>query len=103
MDQVEQTRTEALQALEAASSLEALESVRVATLGKKGSLTGLLKQLQKLAGGDPSALEDILGTLTGGLRGLLPMTSADQRRELSLPHSCSGRYPATRLGIAAPA
>ncbi|WP_158249284.1 parallel beta-helix domain-containing protein [Amnimonas aquatica] len=48
-------------------------------------LTGLLKQLQKLAGGDPSALEDILGTLTGGLRGLLPMTSADQRRELSLP------------------
>ena len=48
MDQVEQTRSEALQALQAASSLEALESVRVATLGKKGSLTGLLKQLGTL-------------------------------------------------------
>jgi phenylalanyl-tRNA synthetase alpha chain len=48
MDQVEQTRSEALQALEAAASLEALENVRVATLGKKGSLTGLLKQLGTL-------------------------------------------------------
>ena len=48
MDQVEQTRNQALQALEAASSLEALENVRVATLGKKGSLTGLLKQLGTL-------------------------------------------------------
>ena len=42
-------RNEALSAVEGAADLGALDAVRVAALGKKGSVTGLMKTLGTLA------------------------------------------------------
>ena len=45
LQELEQTRDEALAAIAAAASLAELDAVRVAYLGKKGSLTGVLRGL----------------------------------------------------------
>jgi len=49
MEDLSTIRNEALGAVEQAADLGALESVRVAALGKKGSVTGLMKTLGALA------------------------------------------------------
>ncbi|HHJ12598.1 MAG TPA: phenylalanine--tRNA ligase subunit alpha, partial [Chromatiales bacterium] len=48
MQDLEQLTAEARDAIEKADSLQALDAVRVGYLGKKGSLTALLKGLGKL-------------------------------------------------------
>ena len=52
--QLNDIRVQALAAFEAADSLAALDALRVQYLGKKGELTGVLKQMGKLL----EALED---------------------------------------------
>ncbi|MCW8835230.1 MAG: phenylalanine--tRNA ligase subunit alpha [Rhodospirillales bacterium] len=52
MDTVEQLRAELLAAAAAAADLKALDDVRVAALGKKGRITGLMKGLGQM---DPDA------------------------------------------------
>ena len=49
MDDLSTIRSEALDAVQAAADLGALEAARVAALGKKGSVTGLMKTLGGLA------------------------------------------------------
>ena len=49
MDDLATIRNEALSAVESAADLGALDAVRVAVLGKKGSVTGLMKTLGTLA------------------------------------------------------
>ncbi|MFL5165557.1 MAG: phenylalanine--tRNA ligase subunit alpha [Microvirga sp.] len=49
MDDLSSIRSEALSAVEQAADLGALDAVRVAALGKKGSVTGLMKTLGTLA------------------------------------------------------
>ena len=49
MDDLSTIRSEALGAVQQAADLAALESARVAALGKKGSITGLMKTLGGLA------------------------------------------------------
>jgi len=49
MDDLSTIRSEALGAVEKAADLAALDAVRVAVLGKKGSVTGLMKTLGTLA------------------------------------------------------
>src|SRR5690242_15675271 len=49
MDDLSAIRNEALSAVEKAPDLGALDAVRVAALGKKGSVTGLMKTLGTLA------------------------------------------------------
>jgi phenylalanyl-tRNA synthetase alpha chain len=49
MDDLTTIRNEALSAVEQAADLGALDAVRVAALGKKGSVTGLMKTLGTLA------------------------------------------------------
>ncbi|MBS0527036.1 MAG: phenylalanine--tRNA ligase subunit alpha [Proteobacteria bacterium] len=49
MDDLATIRNEALSAVESAADLGALDAVRVAALGKKGSVTGLMKTLGALA------------------------------------------------------
>ena len=49
MDDLSTIRNEALSAVEGAADLGALDAVRVAVLGKKGSVTGLMKTLGTLA------------------------------------------------------
>ena len=46
-EQIAGIRTECLQALEKVSSLNELEQLRVAVLGKKGNLTGLLRGMAR--------------------------------------------------------
>src|SRR5215831_12564322 len=49
MDDLSAIRSEALDAVASAADLGALDAVRVAALGKKGSVTGLMKTLGGLA------------------------------------------------------
>ena len=49
MDDLSTIRSEALEAVQAAADLGALDAARVAALGKKGSVTGLMKTLGGLA------------------------------------------------------
>ena len=49
MDDLGTIRNEALKAVEQAADLGALDAVRVAALGKKGSVTGLMKTLGAMA------------------------------------------------------
>ena len=56
-EQIAGIRTECLQALEKVSSLGELEQLRVSVLGKKGSLTGLLRGMGQV---DP-ALRPMVG------------------------------------------
>ena len=49
MEDISTIRNAALGAVEQAADLGALETVRVAALGKKGSVTGLMKTLGALA------------------------------------------------------
>ncbi len=55
MDNPDHIRTELLAAVEAAADLDGLDAVRVAALGKKGRITGLMKALGGL---DPAARKD---------------------------------------------
>jgi len=50
IEDLEQMRAEAAAAIEAASDLTALDAVRVNYLGKKGSLTSILRGLGALSG-----------------------------------------------------
>lgn len=52
MNEIDQLRSEVLAAVNAAGDVPALEDTRVAALGKKGSITGLMKNL---GGMDPEA------------------------------------------------
>ena len=49
MDDLSTIRSEALDAVQQAADLAALDAARVAALGKKGSVTGLMKTLGTLA------------------------------------------------------
>src|ERR1700759_3360792 len=49
MDDLTTIRNEALSAVEQAADLGALDAVRVAALGKKGTVTGLMKTLGTMA------------------------------------------------------
>ena len=49
MQSLENIKAEAVVAIEAASDIAALEELRVSYLGKKGALTGLLKNLRQLS------------------------------------------------------
>jgi phenylalanyl-tRNA synthetase alpha chain len=55
MDNLDQLRQETLRAVSAAGTLEALDETRVAALGKKGSVTALMKTLGGL---DPTARKE---------------------------------------------
>ena len=49
MDELDKIRAEALALVGSAASLEALEAARVATLGKKGSVSALMASLGKMS------------------------------------------------------
>jgi phenylalanyl-tRNA synthetase alpha chain len=96
---IDRLRSEALAAIHAADGDAALEAVRVAVLGRKGSLTGLLRGLKDLegdarrdAGAALNALKDdltvALDARLADLGGVRPI--ATQTYDLTLP----GRAPA---------
>mgnify|MGYP002138514019 CR=1 FL=1 len=62
-DKIEQLRAEILGACTAAADMAALEAVRVGALGKKGSVTGLMKDLSALPPEDRKAFGQRVNTL----------------------------------------
>ncbi len=62
--QLEQIKTSAMSALDAAANLPALEELRVKLLGKKGELTAVLKQMGKLSAEE----RPVMGQLANAVR-----------------------------------
>lgn len=73
MQDLTKLKAEILGEIEAAGSLEALESVRITALGKKGRVTGLLKELGALSNEDKktfgAALNQLKTEINSGLNG----------------------------------
>ena len=61
--QLEQIRSSALEALEAAATPAALEELRVKLLGKKGELTAVLKQMGKLSAEERPVMGQLANTV----------------------------------------
>ena len=97
MQSLENIKAEAVVAIEAASDIEALEELRVSYLGKKGVLTGLLKNLGQLsseerpkAGAEINAvkqqLNDQLNARKASLQGAaLAAQLAEEAIDVTLP------------------
>ncbi|MDO9556592.1 MAG: phenylalanine--tRNA ligase subunit alpha [Coriobacteriia bacterium] len=71
-------RSKALAAVEMADSLDTLESVRIAYLGKKGSLTAVLRGLGALSAEE----RPVVGQLSNEVRATVEAALADKRRSL---------------------
>ncbi|WP_142848879.1 phenylalanine--tRNA ligase subunit alpha [Telmatospirillum sp. J64-1] len=97
MQDLDRLRAEALQAAANADSLDALENLRVSTLGKKGSITGLMKTLgqmdpeaRKAAGQALNAVKDEVAALLDARKAELEEKALDarlasERVDVSLP------------------
>ncbi|MCP4330365.1 MAG: phenylalanine--tRNA ligase subunit alpha [Alphaproteobacteria bacterium] len=86
MENPDDIRTELLAAIEAAGDLNALERVRVSALGKKGRLTGLMKQLggldaeaRKQSGRALNELKDAVAAAIEARRSALADSELDAR------------------------
>ena len=79
MDDLSTIRSEALGAVQQAADLAALESARVAALGKKGSVTGLMKTLGGLA---PEQRKEF-GARVNQLKGEIEAALAARKSDLS--------------------
>ena len=111
MQSLENIKAEALVAIEAASDIDVLEELRVSYLGKKGALTGLLKNLGQLsaeerpkAGAEINAvkqqLNEQLNARKGSLQGAaLAAQLAEEAIDVTLPGRRAERgslHPITR-------
>jgi phenylalanyl-tRNA synthetase alpha chain len=86
MVDLDQVRAEALGSIAAAADLEALEQLRVALLGKKGSITQMMKSLgdmspeeRRTAGQRLNTVKDALGQALDARKGDLEAAALDQR------------------------
>lgn len=77
-EKLEQIRQEALAALEQTQAASDLESLRVKYLGKKGALTGLLKQMGKLSAEE----RPIIGQLANEVREKLTAQIDAQKKKI---------------------
>ena len=76
--QLNDIRVQALAAFEAADSLAALDALRVQYLGKKGELTGVLKQMGKLSAEE----RPVMGQLANEVRAALESAIEEQGKRL---------------------
>ena len=97
LDQVEKLRTAARKALEAASDEEALEAWRIAYLGRKGSLTTVLRSLGELAPEERRSLGLAANRLKEELEAALSQRQA-QLQEKKLAHRPESRLDVTLPG-----
>ena len=74
---MQKLREASLQAVSQAQNMEALEEMRVRYLGKKGELTGILRQMGKLSAEE----RPVMGQLANQLRGEIE-AAIESRREL---------------------
>ena len=76
--QLEQIRSSALEALEAAATPAALEELRVKLLGKKGELTAVLKQMGKLSAEE----RPVMGQLANNVRAQIEEKLENRKAEI---------------------
>lgn len=77
--QLESIREKAKSEIENSSSLADMDAVRIKYLGKKGELTGILKQMGKLS----SEERPVIGALANEIRGDLEACIASNMKEIS--------------------
>ena len=75
--QLEQIRTNALEALEAAATPAALEELRVKLLGKKGELTAVLKQMGRLSAEERPVMGQLANTVRAQIEEKLESRKAE--------------------------
>ena len=80
MDDLSTIRSEALGAVQQAADLAALEAARVAALGKKGSVTGLMKTLGGLAPEQRKEFGARVNQLKGEIEAALEARKSDAQR-----------------------
>jgi len=76
MDELNSLRDELLDAVGAAADAAALEEVRIAALGKKGRITGLMKGLGGMAPDERKAMGQALNALKGEIAGAIEARTA---------------------------
>ena len=86
MQDLDHLRAEALAQIAAAATLDQLEAARVAALGKKGTISGLMKTLggmgpdeRKAAGAAMNAVRDEVATALDAAKALLDAKAMDER------------------------
>ncbi len=98
MDDLSTIRSEALSAVSTATDLAALEAARVAVLGKKGSVTGLMKTLGGLA---PDQRKEF-GAKVNQLKGEIEQ-ALDARRSTLGASELASRLNSDRVDVSLPA
>ncbi len=98
MNDIDSLRSETLGAIAAADSLDAIEAVRVAALGKQGSISALLKML----GGMSPEERQVQGPLINGLREAV--SDAITARKVALESQVlEARLASERIDLSLPA
>ena len=95
--QLQELKEASLSAIAGADSIEALESLRVKFLGKKGELTGILKQMGKLSEEE----RPVMGQLANDVRELLT-ASIDKAREALAEKQLSERLEREAIDVTIP-
>ncbi|MFM9853171.1 MAG: phenylalanine--tRNA ligase subunit alpha [Sphingomonadaceae bacterium] len=95
---IEALRTETLAAIAAADNLDALEAVRIAALGKQGSISALLKTLGQMSPEE----RQVQGPLINGLRESVTQAIADKKAALDAS-ALDARLASERLDMTLPA
>ncbi|MBV8189580.1 MAG: phenylalanine--tRNA ligase subunit alpha, partial [Alphaproteobacteria bacterium] len=98
MDDLSTIRSEALGAVEQAADLSALDAARVAALGKKGSITGLMKTLGSLA---PEQRREFGGRINE-LKGEIE-TALETRKAALAAAALSAKLANERIDVSLPA
>lgn len=106
MSELQSLRTDTLQAIEAASSLTALDEVRVATLGKKGAITALMKTMGKMApderkafGQEANQVKDEIAAALDQRKGVLEDAALDAQLAQEVVDVSQPARPALRGSI----
>ncbi|BAE53186.1 hypothetical protein amb4382 [Paramagnetospirillum magneticum AMB-1] len=76
MQDLDKLQSEALAAVAAATTLDQLEAARVAALGKKGTITGLMKSLGGMGPDERKAAGAALNAARGEVEGALAAAKA---------------------------
>jgi phenylalanyl-tRNA synthetase alpha chain len=98
MDEIDRLKSEIAQAVASAPDLATLEQVRVASLGKKGSVSALMSRLGSLQGDEKRAFGQMVNQLKDAVSADL-----EARREALAKDDLAQRLAAERIDLTLPA